>query len=133
MHLWDRARAAFGYVASVCSTIKLGSEGREARHKNLKLFSHKVWVLSLIRMLEGGTPAVKDVPRECGIQGSWPIIVGPVLGKIERQSIDRGIKFSSKYERHLCNLYGRLMFSLYAKIKLLSARMVNDVKISILD
>jgi hypothetical protein len=77
--------------------------------------------------------AVKDVPRECGIHVSWPIIVGPVLGKIQRQSIDRSIKFYWKYEHRLCNLYGRFTFSLYAKIKPLSAKMVNDVKISILD
>jgi hypothetical protein len=133
MHLWNRARAAFGYVASVCRAIKLGSKEVRQVIKTLSFFSHKVWVLSLIRMLEGGTPAVKDVPRECGIQVSWPIIVGTVLGKIQRQSIDRGIKFYSKYEHHLCNLYGRLTFSLYVKIKPLSAKMVNDVKISILD
>jgi len=85
MHLWNRARAAFGCVASVCRAIKLGSEGVGARHKNWKFFfSHKVWVLSVIRMLKGGMSAVKDVPRACGIQVSWPIIVGPVLGK--RQS-----------------------------------------------
>jgi len=94
MHLWNRARAAFGCVASVCRAIKLGSEGVGARHKNWKFFfSHKVWVLSVIRMLKGGMSAVKDVPRACGIQVSWPIIVGPVLGKRQRQSIDRSIKF----------------------------------------
>lgn len=95
MHLWNRARAAFGCVASVCRAIKLGSEGRGARHKNLKLFfpPHKVWVLSVIRMLKGGMSAVKEVPRECGIQVSWPIIVGPVSGKIQRQNIDRSIQF----------------------------------------
>jgi len=38
MHLWNRARAAFGCVASVCRAIKLGSEGRGAKHKNLKVF-----------------------------------------------------------------------------------------------
>jgi len=41
MQLWNRARAGFGYVASVCRSIKLGSEGREARHKNLKFFPTK--------------------------------------------------------------------------------------------
>jgi hypothetical protein len=44
-------------------------------------------------MLKGGMSAVKEVPRECGIQVSWPIIVGPVSGKIQRQNIDRSIQF----------------------------------------
>ena len=95
MHVWYLARSAFGCVASVCRAIKLGPEGRGARHKNLK-FSfppHKVRVLSVIRMLKGGMSDVKNISRECRIPVSWPIVVGSVLGKIQRQSIDRSIKF----------------------------------------
>jgi len=36
---------------------------------------------------------VKDISRECEIQVSWPIIVGPLSEKLQRQSIDGNIKF----------------------------------------
>jgi hypothetical protein len=112
-------------VASVCRAIKLGSEGRGARHKKKTFFPHKVWV---IRMLKGGMSDVQDVSRECGIQVIWSIIVGPALGKIQKHK-DSGIKFYLKDKHHLCNLYGRLTFHLCAKIKPLSANTVDDVKI----
>jgi len=76
---------------------------------------------------------VKDISRECEIQVSWPIIVGPLSEKLQRQSIDGNIKFYWIYGHHLCNLYGRFTFSLYAKIKSLCAIVVDDKKISILD
>jgi hypothetical protein len=38
-----------------------------------------------------------------------------------------------KYDHQLCDLYGRFTFSLYAKIKPLSEKMINVVKISVFD
>jgi hypothetical protein len=79
-------------------------------------------------MLKGGMSDVQDVSRECGIQVIWPIAVGLALGKIQKHK-DRGIKFYFKHKHHLCNLCGRLTFYLCAKIKPLSAKIVDNMKI----
>jgi hypothetical protein len=58
-------------------------------------------MLSVIRMLKGGVSALKDVPRECGIRVSWLIIVGTVLGKIQRYKYKFLTESTSKMQQFL--------------------------------